>query len=392
MPRKTTILYLVTEDWYFWSHRLPIARAAHESGYRVVVATRVTDHGERIREQGFVLRPLSWRRRGVHPWHELRAICEIARVYREEKPDLVHHVAMKPALYGSLAAWVARVPAVVNALTGLGYVFLSGEAKARFARPLVGAALGRLFRRPGSRLIVQNPADLERLVRARIADADRAVLIRGSGVDIGRLRPASEPKGPVTVALVARMLKDKGVNELVEAARILKGEGRGKGEVRVLLAGAPDPENPTSIPEERLRAWHREGVVEWLGPVDDVGALWAGAHIAVLPSYYEGLPKSLLEAAACGLPLVATDVSGCREIVREGETGLLIPVGDPPALARAIGRLAGDAALRCRLGGAARRRVEAEFSESVVVAETLALYRSLLEAAPGRAGRDPGRT
>jgi glycosyltransferase involved in cell wall biosynthesis len=386
-----TILYLVTEDWYFWSHRLPFARAARESGYRVVVATRVTDHGARIRDEGFVLRPLSWRRRGVHPWGELRAVREIIRVYREEQPDLVHHVALKPSLYGSIAAWAARVPAVVNALTGLGYVFLSGAAKARLARPFVGAALGRLFRRPNSRLIVQNPVDLERLVGAGIVDAEHAVLIRGSGVDTERLRPAPEPKGPpegpIIVALVARMLKDKGVNELVEAARILKREGHGEGQgqvLRVLLAGAPDPENPTSIPEERLRAWHREGVVEWLGPVADVAALWAGAHIAVLPSHYEGLPKSLLEAAACGRPMVAADVSGCREIVREGETGFLVPVGDAPALARAIRRLAADPDLRRRLGRAARRRVEESYAESVVVAETLALYRSLIEGMPRR--------
>jgi glycosyltransferase involved in cell wall biosynthesis len=385
VSRPRTILYLVTEDWYFWSHRLPFARAAHESGYRVVVATRVRDHAERIREQGFTLRPLSWRRRGVYPWHELRAIAEIMRVYREEKPDIVHHVALKPSLYGSLAAWAVRVPAIVNALTGLGYVFLSSEAKARLVRPFIGAALGRLFRRPNSRLIVQNPLDLKRLVGAGIVDVKHAVLIRGSGVDTELLRPAPEPDGPpegqVTVALVARMLKDKGINELVEAARILKKEGH---MLRVLLAGAPDPENPTSIAEERLRAWHREGVIEWLGQVDDVGALWAGAHIAVLPSYYEGLPKSLLEAAACGRPMVATDVSGCREIVKEGETGLLVPVGDAQALARAIASLAKDADLRRRLGGAARRRVEENYAESVVVAETLALYRSLLEELPRR--------
>ncbi len=367
------LLFLVTEDWYFCSHRLPLARAARDDGYQVLVATRVTADGERIRGEGFELIPLRLRRRRSNPWNELASLVELVNLYRREKPDIVHHVAMKPVIYGSLAALIARVPRIVNALAGLGYIFTSTHVRARLMRMPVRLALRRLLSAGQGRTIVQNPDDRRALRELGIPEA-RIAVIPGSGVDVHSFHPAPEPEGPVVVCMVSRMLWDKGVGELAAAARRLKAEAAS---LRVWLVGPPDPENPASISEGQLGQWVEEGILEWLGPQADVAAIWQRAHIAVLPSYREGLPKSLLEAAASGRPMVAADVPGCREIVTENETGLLVPARDPAALAAALARLAGDAALRQRLGTVARERAVERFSQERIAGETLALYRSL---------------
>ena len=370
---KPVLLYLVTEDWYFWSHRLPIARAARAAGWEVMVATRVAKHGERIRREGFRLVPIGLRRRSLAPWREAAAIAELLRLYRRERPDLVHHVAMKPVLYGSLAAALTGVPAVVNALAGMGYVFTSSGVKARLLRPLIRAAFRWLLDRPNSRLILQNPDDIAAMTKGTVT-AERVALIRGSGVDTQIFRPREEPGGTPVAIMVSRMLWDKGVGELVEAARLLR---RREVPLRVVLVGPPDPDNPASIPERQLSDWDASGDVAWWGERSDIAEIWAKGQIAVLPSHREGLPKSLLEAAACGRPMVAADVSGCREIVRDGVTGLLVPPGDAGALADALERLARDPGLRRRLGAAARELVEREFSEAKVVEQTMALYRAV---------------
>jgi glycosyltransferase involved in cell wall biosynthesis len=371
---RPKLLFVVTEDWYFCSHRLPLARAARDDGFEVLVATRVDRHGDRIRDEGLRLIPLRLRRRRSNPWNELASIAELVGVYRSEKPDIVHHVAMKPVIYGTLAALVARVPRIVNALAGFGYIFTSSHLRARLLRPLVRGALRRLLNAGRGRTIVQNPDDARTLGTLGIPD-ERIVIIPGSGVDTTLFHPETEPEGPVVACMVARMLWDKGVGELATAARQLKSR---LPTLRVWLVGPPDPENPASIPEATLDSWAEEGILEWLGQRDDVAELWRSAHIGVLPSYREGLPKSLLEAAASGRPLVATDVPGCREVAVEGETGLLVPARDPAALAGAIERLAGDGELRRRLGAAARERVVDRFSQERIAADTVALYRSLL--------------
>jgi glycosyltransferase involved in cell wall biosynthesis len=377
------ILYLVTEDWYFCSHRLPIARAARDAGAEVVVAARLRRHGSAIAREGFRAVPLALRRGGQNPLRELAAVAEIAAVYRRARPDLVHHVAMKPVLYGGMAAALTGVPVVVNALTGLGAIFIGSGARARALGLPVRQALRALLARRNAHLIVQNPDDrrlLEAagLLRRDAAGRGRVTMIRGSGVDIDRFAPMPEPDGVPVAAMVGRILRDKGVGELVEAARLLRARGVA---LRIELVGPLDPENPAAIPEAALRSWEAEGLLSWRGATDDIPAVWRQAHIAVLPSYREGLPKALLEAAACGRPLVATDVPGCRELVEPGRTGLLVPARDPASLADALARLAGDPALRRRLGATARALVERDFAEAVVVAQTLALYRTLL---PGR--------
>ncbi|MCK6449821.1 MAG: glycosyltransferase family 4 protein [Alphaproteobacteria bacterium] len=378
MPK---LIYLVTEDWYFLSHRLPMARAARAAGFEVVVATRVNRPGDRaaIEAEGFRVAPLDWRRGGRNPLGELKAVAAVVRLYRRERPDIVHHVAMKPVLEGGLAAWIAGVPAVVNALTGLGALFIASDAATRVLGPFVRLALRLLLARGHGRLLMQNPDDLDLLVRRGIIARGRAVLIPGSGVDLARFAPSPEPPGGPVAALVARMLWDKGVGDLVEAARLLKGRGV---PLRIRLVGPRDDHNPAAIPQATLEQWVREGLVEWPGQVADIAQMWRDSAIAVLPSYREGLPKALLEAAAAGRPMVATDVPGCREIVRHEQTGLLVPPREPAALADALARLAGDAALRARLGAAARLLAEQRFGDAAVAASVVALYRDLVATAP----------
>ncbi|MEC9268445.1 MAG: glycosyltransferase family 4 protein [Pseudomonadota bacterium] len=373
-----TVLYLVTEDWYFWSHRLPFARAARDSGARVIVASRMAAHRDRILAEGFEAADIPFDRSGLNPLRDLKTVRAILSLYRREKPDLVHHVAMKPVLYGGMAAALGKVPAVINAMAGLGFLFIADGLKIRTIRPVVEWSFRKLGNRRSTVLIVQNGDDAD-LFADRIGVArDRIRVIRGSGVDIDRFRPAPEPEGVPVAVCVSRMLWDKGIGELVEAARLLQQRGVS---IRIRLVGPTDA-NPASIPAATLKAWQDSGLVEVAGPSDDIPGAYRDAHIAVLPSYREGLPKSLLEGAACGRPVVATDVPGCREICRDGETGIRVPLKSVAPLADALQRLAEDAGLRRKLGDGARRAVETEFAEAIVVAETMALYEQALQGGP----------
>jgi glycosyltransferase involved in cell wall biosynthesis len=379
-PPQPRLLFVVAEDWYFCSHRLHIALAARDAGFDVVVATRVRAEGgdaARITAAGLRLHPIGMSRGRLNPWRELLSVLELLRVYRRERPDLVHHVAVKPVIYGSLAARLAGVPRVVNALAGLGFLFSSISLKARLLRPLATLAYRLLLGGPKQVLILQNADDRELFVRRGLVSAAATRLIRGSGVDTDRYAPRPEPDGPPLVALPARLLRDKGVAEFVAAARLLKTGGVA---ARFALIGDVDPENPASIGREQLAAWQAEGVVEVWGHRDDMPEVLAGCALVCLPSYREGLPKILLEAASCGRAIVATDVPGCREIVVDGDNGLLVPPRDAPALAAALATLLGDPALRRSMGERGRQRVLAEFAAERVAAATLAVYRELLAA------------
>ena len=346
------------------------------------MATRVRRHGERIREEGFALHPIAWRRRGDGPLAAARAVAAIAALYRAERPDIVHHVALKPVLFGALAARLAfraaERPAQIAAVMGLGSGFagtgLVGRLRQAALRIAIRLAAGR--RRAANRVIVQNREDRDALARFGVPPAWIA-LIRGSGVDITRFQPMSDPAvGEIEVALVARMLRAKGVLDAVEAVRRLRNAGEA---VALLLVGPTDPDNPDTLTSEELAALAAQPGVEWLGRVEDVAAVWRRAAIAVLPTTYgEGVPLALLEAAACARPIVASDMPGCREVVRHGETGLIVPPRDTAALAAAIAALARDPARRREMGLAGRDLVEREFAEEVVTRQTLALYEAAL--------------
>ena len=372
--QRPKLLFLVTEDWYFCSHRLPLACAARDAGFEVSVATRVRSHGGQITAAGLRLIPLGLQRSSRNPLRELAAINEIARIYRRIAPDIVHHVAMKPVLYGSVAAKLAGVPIVVNALAGMGYVFTSHKLSARLLRPFITLSLRFLLK--NGRVILQNPDDRAALIKAGVLKPEQVTLIRGSGVDTTLFQFTPEPDGTrPLVVLPARMLWDKGVGEFVAAAGALKQDGV---EARFVLAGERDPDNPADIPLEQLQAWHESGNVEWLGKQENMLALLAQANIVCLPSYREGLPKALLEAASCGRAIVATNVPGCREAVRHHENGLLVPARDATALAAALRLLIENPALRRQFGLRGREMAEQEFSIEKITTETLALYRKLL--------------
>ena len=371
---RKKLLFLVTEDWYFCSHRLPPARAAQAAGYDIVVATRVGSRGADISAEGFKLIPIDLQRRSRNPFRELTAIAQIVKIYLQERPNVVHHVALKPVLYGSLAACLVRGPAVVNALAGMGFLFSSSSRLASVLRAVVSRLFRLLLNAGRNLLILQNPDDEAMLVNAGLVAAKRVRLIRGSGVDIQRFASSPEAQTTPVVMLPSRMLWDKGVGEFVEAAQLLRTRGS---TARFVLVGNGDPDNPASISEGQLKAWHDSGVVESWGHCSDMPATLAQAHIVCLPSYREGLPKVLLEAAACGKPLIATDAPGCREIVRHGENGLLVPLRNAAGLADAIERLLGDADMRHAMGQKGRRLVELAFSEAKVAQQTLAVYREL---------------
>lgn len=371
---KPKLVMLLTEDWFFCSHFLDRALAASRGGYEVTVLAHENGKAAQIRAAGIHFVPIPFQRRGLNPVSEFRTWRAILHAYRGLQPTLVHQVALKPLLYGSLAARLTGIRAVVNAPVGMGFVFTSNSLKSRLLRPIVWLALRLLMNPRGSKVVFENDDDLKKFVKGGAVRTEDAVLIRGAGVNVAVYAPASEPPGPPVVTLVARMLWDKGIGDFVAAARRLRADG-----VSAIfrLVGAPDLQNPATISETQLRAWHEEGIVEWLGQRDDVPAVLAQSHIACLPSYREGLPKSLLEAMAAGLPIVSTDVPGCREVVKHGESGLLVPPRDSASLASALRRLIEDRALRRRFGIAGRNRAEREFASSIVIAQTLAVYAVL---------------
>jgi glycosyltransferase involved in cell wall biosynthesis len=372
-PTAPLLLFLVTEDWYFLSHRLPMAMAAKQAGYRVHVATRVGKGGADIERLGFTLHPLAWQRGSTNPFNVVANIRQVRTLYKKLKPDLAHHVGLQPSIVGSLAA-VGLPIALLNALTGLGFAFTSRNLNASVLRPLMSLLIRLLLKRSGVSALVQNPDDRAALQSLGV-DPAKIEIIPGSGVDTRALTPLSDPPGEVCIAFVGRLLDDKGIRPLVAAHELMTKRGQ---QVRLLIAGDPDPANPASIPVAEVERWRHLPLVEVLGHVTDIEGVWARSHIAALPSRREGLPKSLLEAAAYGRPIVATDVPGCREIARHDFNAFLVPVDDPGPLADALTILARDPALRRRLGTAGRQMVENEFSSEKIGRETVDLYDRLL--------------
>tara|TARA_A100001037_G_scaffold296711_1_gene317594 strand:+ start:563 stop:1705 length:1143 start_codon:yes stop_codon:yes gene_type:complete len=369
------IIYLVSEDWYFCSHRLALGIAAKKAGADVLVATQINKHGTKIRAAGLRVAPIMMRRSGRNPIADLTTIRQITQLYCREKPDLVHHVALKPILYGGIAAKLAGVPAIINAVAGMGYVFISESLFARVIRPLIIRVQSALMNRHNTHTILQNPDDAVLYTETFGVAQKRITIIPGAGVDINEFPVTPEPDGTPIAVCVSRMLRDKGIYELVAAARLLHDKGI---RFAVRLVG-PTDDNPASIPKQILNKWADEGIVEVVGASDDIAGEYARAHIAVLPSYREGLPKSLIEAASCGRPIVATDVPGCREVCIEGETGYRVPPYSVEALADALERLAINPVLRRQFGENARLRAETTFAANLINQKTVATYKTLLD-------------
>jgi glycosyltransferase involved in cell wall biosynthesis len=369
------LLIVVNVPWFFVMHRLPIALMARERGADVHIACGEGEGAEDIISLGLPFHRLPLTRRAMAPVRDLRTICSLSRLYKQLRPDVVHHVTLKPVIYGSIAARLAGVPAVVNAFAGLGYTFSSRSLLGRLRQGATQRLLAGALRLPKQAVVFENNDDRLLLSEAGAVPAERAVVISGVGVDTAEYPLAMEPPGPVRVLLASRMLREKGVEYFVAAARKLKSDGSS---ARFVLVGTPDPHNPGSLTEEQLRAWHDEGVVEWQGFRRDMPRVLQEAHVVCLPTYYrEGVPRILMEAASCGRPLVATNTPGCRDIVQDGVNGLLVAPHDVEGLTQALRRLVDDQNLRVRFGQASRALVERQFALPTVLDQFWRLYSQL---------------
>ena len=367
---RSVLLYVASEDRAFISHRLPMARAARDAGFNVHVATNVTKHADAIRAEGFQLHQIPFQRGGLGPLSALNTILAIRKLERNIRPSVIHHSGLQCCVLGGIAA-LGRSARQINALTGLGYVFTSQSFSARSMKLAVSLLLRFLLNRTTSIALVQNPDDGAALEAIGVS-AQKIALIPGSGVKTDSLTPLAEPETPITIGFAGRLLRDKGIYALVAAHRLLRDRGLN---THLLIAGEPDPANPESVSQAEAVLWNSEPGTTWLGQVDDIKDLWSRAHIAALPSHREGLPKSLLEAAAYGRPMVATDTPGCREIVIDRQTGLLVPIEAPIKLADALETLIRSKELRQTYGKAARQLVVEKMSSRSVGAAIVALYK-----------------
>ena len=375
MPR---ILYVVNIPRFFYTHRLPLALAAREAGYDVHIATSDADaeHVALIRQTGLPFHALPLAQHGTNPLSELRTFMALRRLYRELKPDLVHQVSIKPVLYGGLAARFAGNPAVVSAMSGLGYVFIGQTGRARLLRQIIRPLFGLALQAPRTHMIFQNPEDQARFVRMGLIRADKTHLIRGSGVHMEQFSPQPEAPGLPVVLFAGRLMWQKGLGDFVAAAQRLQGRAR------FVVAGYAEASSPDTVAPQQLQSWADAGWIEWVGKQSDMPAQFAASHIVCLPSSYgEGVPKVLIEAAACGRPIVTTDTPGCREICRHEDNGLLVPVGDVDALSEALGRLIDSPSLRQHYGARGRAIAEADFAFERVRQDSFALYEMLLSGA-----------
>lgn len=373
---RPRVLYLVIEDYYFLSHRLPVAQAMLTQGAEVYVMAHDGGLRRQLEQLGFRVIPWQASRGSLNPLREFISFIEVLHAYRQIRPDLAHHVALKPVAYGGIAARLCGNVPAVNAINGLGHAFHSESMQMRLVRWMWLRLLRIVFANKHAVALFQNAENRDVLVQSGVLpDGQRVAVIRGSGVDMQKFAPVPEPPGPPVVLLPTRFLWAKGVAEFVESARILRTRGV---QARCVLAGSCDPENPDSISQKQIDAWEREGVVEVIPWQNDMPELLGSCHIVAYPTYHEGLPKTLLEAACCERPIVTTDVPGAREVVRDGQNGLLVPPKHPTELARAIAQLINNPKLRKEMGRRGRERVQREFSSEIVVAQTLDLYRSLL--------------
>ena len=370
----TKIILVANTDWYLYNFRRSLAHFLLGQGYEVILVSPPGKYVELLKEDGFNWIAWNLGRQSTAPWHELPAIFALFKIYRHERADLVHHHTIKPVLYGSLAASAARILNIVNSITGRGYVFLSPETKASLLKQFLQPFYRFIFRNSHQVAIFENDEDRQYFIQTKMIPSAQTRLIAGVGVDTEQFAPATEPSGIPIILYSGRMLWDKGIGVLVEAAHIIHKACP----ARVVLVGSPDPGNPTSISEDQLKAWAAEGVIEWWGWQSDMCSIYQKATIVTLPSFYEGVPTALLEAAACARPIVATDTPGSRDIVIDSLNGLIVPTNDSIALADALMKLLADPLQRGRMGKAGRQLVLDKFDVNLVNQATLAVYQNLL--------------
>ena len=375
------VLFFANTDWYLYNFRLPWAKYLRSKNLDVVMLSPTGPYGPLLQAEGFRWIALDMDRRSLNPAGEVALIRRIASVYAAEKPDIVHHFTIKCVVYGSLIARWNGIRNRVNAVTGMGYVFSDTGLRARLLQPIVRSLIKAALSGEGSRLILQNKDDVAAFVAADLASQEHIHLIMGSGIDTSRFQPSTptRERKVMRVLLASRLIWEKGIGDYVKAARLLKAENA---PVEFLLAGSPDPGNPRSVPWSQVAEWQQDGAITYLGHVTDMPRLLADVDVVVLPtSYREGVPRCLLEAAACAIPIVTTDVAGCRELVTHGVNGLLVPARDAPALADAIRFMQRSPEDRRRMGLAGREAAINAFDERIVFERTFAVYQDLLAAA-----------
>ncbi|RWX43906.1 Glycosyltransferase involved in cell wall bisynthesis [Candidatus Electrothrix aarhusensis] len=369
------IIFFANTDWYLYNFRLALARSLREQGAEVIMMSPPGEYGSRIEAEGFRWIPLPMERRSLNPFREIQLLRYICSIYKKEQPDAVHNFTIKSVIYGALAAQAAGVKNRIHAVTGLGHVFISQSMRARILRPLVKGLLRQALRGKGSHLILQNPDDRSLFLKHKLTEAKRIHLIRGSGVDIEHFAPVQrERKGKFRVLLAARLLWEKGIREYAEAAELLTHRSD---ELEFLLAGVADPGNPSAVPKQDMMRWQKSGLLTVLGHVENMQQLMTEVDLMVLPSWREGTPRGLLEAASMALPIITTDAPGCREIVENERNGFLVPVGDTVALAEKIEYLLDHPETCLRFGTAGRKKVCKEFDQEIVFRQTWEVYRSL---------------
>jgi glycosyltransferase involved in cell wall biosynthesis len=376
LPKKK-ILYVFNASWFFISHRLQLACAVRDAGYEVhVAAAPAGNDATVINAEGLVFHPIAMSRSKAGLFAELKSLKDLFDLYRQIAPDLIEHATIKPVLYGGIAARLARIPSVVNWMTGLGHVFIAKGFRSKVLRVFVEIWYRFVLNFRGRRVIFENPDDRNLFLERKIISDKYSKIIRGAGVDTRQFAFTAGPACSPIVVLIARMLWDKGVGEFVGAAKLLKQRGVN---ARFVLVGDTDGYNPAGISSDQLAAWHAEECVEWWGRRDDIPGILVQSHIVCLPSYREGLPKALIEAASCGRPIVTTDTNGCREVVQHGVNGFLVPVRSTVELADAIQLLIEDPELRKEMGVRGREIAVQDFAVEKVIAKTMAVYEALLK-------------
>lgn len=362
-------------DWYLYNFRLSLAKTIQDNGDEVLLISPGGEFAGKIKEQGFQW--IEWQvgRQSTAPWLEMKAIRNLTKIYKQLQPDLVHHHTIKPVLYGGIAARRAKLPSVVASITGRGYTFSGEGIRPKIIEQIVRPFYSRVLQSDNIQIIFENESDQDYFLEVGFVSSKQSHLIESVGVDPQIFSYIPEPQEPVVILMASRMIWDKGVGVLVEAARLLRKKNL---EFRLELVGDPDPGNPTSIPIKQLHVWETENILEWLGWQSDMQSVFSRCHIVVLPSFHEGVPTGLLEAAACGRPIVASDIPGCRTAVIDGKTGLLVAPRQAEPLAAALERLILDADLRGRMGKAGREHVLENFTQQQINQQTLQVYRSAL--------------
>ena|SRR3990167_588385 len=368
------VLIIVNGIENFFTHRLPLVRELKKQGYEVFLLAPSNKIDSRLKalENDIKIVTLKFNRKSINPFSAIVSIIKCYRVFLEIKPDIIFNVAMKTSLYSSITCIFYRKALNVNLITGLGYLFISQKKRVKVIRFFVKKCFKLSLSLSNSRMIFQNKDDMNLFLRESIVLKDRAFLVRGSGVDLNRYTPVPEPDD-IHVLFSGRLLKDKGIEEFVEAAKILITKGI---KAKFILVGDVDPGNPSTVKKETVLKWVQKGYVEWWGYYEDMASILPKINIVCLPSYREGLPKILLEGAACQRALVTTNVPGCREVVEEGVNGLLVELKDSVSLAEALRTLITDHQKRAQMASNARNLVERDFSDLVIAKQTVNVFNA----------------